>query len=86
MFVKIVTETIIDCSDEGFKALQSLDKEAIITKLDVSGCGKVTITEISDVDHEANTEGTNQVDDEWDDEFCEVEDPQTEDAPEDDNV
>lgn len=85
MYVKIVTETIIDCSDEGFKALQSLDKEAIITKLDVSGCGKLTITEIPDHEHEANTEGTMKVDDEWDDEFCEVE-PESDDAPEDDNV
>jgi len=86
MYIKITTVTVLDVSEEGYESLRSLEKSAIISKLDVSGAGTVTIDQISDVDHEANTEGTMKVDDEWDDEFCEVEEDEPSDAPEDDDV
>jgi len=87
MFAKITTTTIIECTKEGFDALQLLDKEAIVSKLDVSGAGRVEIASIPDEEHATNTEGTMKVDDEWDDEFCEVyeqDDDDIPDAPEDD--
>jgi len=85
MFIKIATVTILEVSEEGFESLKTLEKSAIISKLDVSGAGTVEITSISDEDHAANTDGTNKVDDEWDNEFCDVEE-ETSDAPEDDDV